>query len=148
MLAAKNRQTIIDKVLLQEIDLIVIGGGITGAGILLDAQSRGINTVLFEMQDFSQGTSSRSTKLVHGGVRYLAQGDLRLVREALGEIDARKCALEHADSLARALQSLSQRKYDVGVLDLGLPDARGLDVVRHVREAAPDMPLVVLRVTP
>ena len=81
MLAAKNRQPTIDKLLLQEIDLIVIGGGITGAGILLDAQSRGINTVLFEMQDFAAGTSSRSTKLIHGGLRYLKQLELALVAE-------------------------------------------------------------------
>lgn len=62
-------------------DLIVIGGGITGAGILLDAQSRGLNTLLIEMQDFAAGTSSRSTKLIHGGLRYLKQGEIRLVAE-------------------------------------------------------------------
>ena len=71
-------------------------------------------------------------------------GDARLLREALQEIDARTFALEHCDSLTQALQALIQRKYDLGVLDLGLPDARGLEVVRRVREAAPDMALVVL----
>lgn len=65
----------------REVDLLVIGGGITGAGIALDAQARGIETVLIEMQDFAAGTSSRSTKLVHGGLRYLKQGDVRLVSE-------------------------------------------------------------------
>lgn len=65
----------------QEADLIVIGGGITGAGIALDAASRGLRTVLLEMQDFASGTSSRSTKLVHGGLRYLKQGEIRLVAE-------------------------------------------------------------------
>ena len=52
-------------------DIIVIGGGITGAGILLDAQSRGLNALLVEKEDFAWGTSSRSTKLIHGGLRYL-----------------------------------------------------------------------------
>lgn len=62
-------------------DLLVIGGGITGAGIALDAQSRGIRTILVEMQDFAAGTSSRSTKLIHGGLRYLKQAEIQLVKE-------------------------------------------------------------------
>ncbi|WNR47156.1 glycerol-3-phosphate dehydrogenase/oxidase [Paenibacillus roseipurpureus] len=65
----------------QHFDLIVIGGGITGAGIALDAQSRGLRTALVEMQDFAAGTSSRSTKLVHGGLRYLKQLDVKVVAE-------------------------------------------------------------------
>lgn len=66
-------------------DLIVIGGGATGLGVALDGISRGYRTLLLEKADYAKGTSSRSTKLVHGGVRYLAQGDVRLVREALYE---------------------------------------------------------------
>ena len=66
-------------------DLIVIGGGATGMGIALDAVSRGFTTLLLEQSDFAKATSSHSTKLVHGGVRYLAQGDLLLVMEALHE---------------------------------------------------------------
>lgn len=66
-------------------DLLVIGGGATGAAIALDAASRGLSVTLLEQGDFGQGTSSRSTKLVHGGVRYLAQGNISLVREALRE---------------------------------------------------------------
>ncbi len=66
-------------------DLIVIGGGATGLGVALDGLSRGYKTLLLEQADFAKGTSSRSTKLVHGGVRYLAQGDIGLVREALHE---------------------------------------------------------------
>lgn len=66
-------------------DVIIIGGGATGLGIALDASSRGYQTLLLEQSDFSKGTSSRSTKLVHGGVRYLAQGDIFLVTEALHE---------------------------------------------------------------
>lgn len=66
-------------------DLVVIGGGATGLGIALDGATRGYKTLLVEQSDFAKGTSSRSTKLVHGGVRYLAQGDIGLVREALRE---------------------------------------------------------------
>jgi glycerol-3-phosphate dehydrogenase len=66
-------------------DIIVIGGGATGLGVALDGVSRGYKTLLLEQSDFAKGTSSRSTKLVHGGVRYLAQGDLLLVMEALHE---------------------------------------------------------------
>lgn len=66
-------------------DVIVIGGGATGLGVALDAVTRGFKTLLLEQADFSKGTSSRSTKLVHGGVRYLAQGDVVLVMEALKE---------------------------------------------------------------
>ncbi len=66
-------------------DIIVIGGGATGLGIALDAVTRGYRTILFEQSDFTKGTSSRSTKLVHGGVRYMAQGDILLVKEALYE---------------------------------------------------------------
>ena len=69
----------------QEWDVIVIGGGATGLGIALDSVTRGLKTILLEQADFSKGTSSRSTKLVHGGVRYLQQGDVLLVREALHE---------------------------------------------------------------
>ncbi len=66
-------------------DILVIGGGATGLGIAVDAAARGYRVVLLEQDDFSKGTSSRSTKLVHGGVRYLAQGDVRMVIEALRE---------------------------------------------------------------
>jgi glycerol-3-phosphate dehydrogenase len=66
-------------------DVLVIGGGATGLGVALDSASRGYKTVLLEREDFAKGTSSRSTKLVHGGVRYLQEGDIGLVREALYE---------------------------------------------------------------
>src|SRR5688500_1427407 len=69
----------------QHWDLLVIGGGATGLGIAMDAVARGYQTLLVEQADFAKGTSSRSTKLVHGGVRYLAQGDVALVKEALYE---------------------------------------------------------------
>ncbi len=66
-------------------DMIIVGGGATGAGVALDAASRGYSVLLVEQHDFGKGTSSRSTKLVHGGVRYLEQGDIPLVMEALRE---------------------------------------------------------------
>ena len=74
-------------------DFIIIGGGATGLGVAVDAVSRGYSTVLLEQADFAKGTSSRSAKLVHGGVRYLAQGDISLVLEALHErgLLRRKC---------------------------------------------------------
>ncbi|WP_025028476.1 glycerol-3-phosphate dehydrogenase/oxidase [Caldalkalibacillus mannanilyticus] len=76
-----NREQILDKLDQQEVDLLIIGGGITGCGIALDAVTRGLNTVLVEMQDFAAGTSSRSTKLVHGGLRYLKQFEVKMVAE-------------------------------------------------------------------
>src|SRR5512139_418814 len=66
-------------------DIVVIGGGATGIGVALDAAARGYSVVLLEGSDFGKGTSSRSTKLVHGGVRYLEKGDVSLVMEALKE---------------------------------------------------------------
>src|ERR1700755_580825 len=66
-------------------DIVIIGGGATGAGIAVDAASRGYDVLLLEQHDFGKGPSSRSTKLVHGGVRYLEQGNISLVMEALKE---------------------------------------------------------------
>jgi len=76
-----KRTDIVSKLKEKKYDLLVIGGGITGAGIALDATTRGISTALVEMQDFAAGTSSRSTKLVHGGLRYLKQLDVKVVAE-------------------------------------------------------------------
>ncbi|UQD52385.1 glycerol-3-phosphate dehydrogenase [Bacillus methanolicus] len=76
-----NRKKIVESLKNREYDLLVIGGGITGAGIALDAATRGMNTALVEMQDFGAGTSSRSTKLIHGGLRYLKQFEIKLVAE-------------------------------------------------------------------
>jgi len=81
-------------------DLAIIGGGATGCGVALDAAARGFSVVLLESEDFAKGTSSRATKLVHGGVRYLAQGNVSLVREALHE---RATLLANAPHLAQPL---------------------------------------------
>lgn len=86
MTSVFQRDTLLAKVKSKTIwDVIVIGGGASGLGIALDAASRGYATLLLEQSDLAKGTSSRSTKLVHGGVRYLANGDLRLVYDALQE---------------------------------------------------------------
>jgi len=79
-------------------DVLVIGGGASGLGVALDAVSRGLKVALLEKYDFGKGTSSRSTKLVHGGVRYLEQGNISLVKEALRE---RRYILDKADHLSR-----------------------------------------------
>ncbi|HYF17486.1 MAG TPA: glycerol-3-phosphate dehydrogenase/oxidase, partial [Ramlibacter sp.] len=81
-------------------DIAIIGGGATGLGVALDAAARGFSVVLLESHDFGGGTSSRATKLVHGGVRYLAQGNIALVREALHE---RTVLLRNAPHLAQPL---------------------------------------------
>lgn len=81
-----NRKEFLKRIEADEIwDIVIIGGGSTGLGSALDAASRGYNTLLLEKFDFGKGTSSKSTKLVHGGVRYLAQGNIKLVVEALKE---------------------------------------------------------------
>ncbi len=82
-----NRNSVLKKVKkkTKEWDIVIIGGGATGLGCAVDAASRGYKTLLLEQSDFAKGTSSRSTKLVHGGVRYLQQGDISLVFEALNE---------------------------------------------------------------
>jgi glycerol-3-phosphate dehydrogenase len=81
-------------------DMIVVGGGATGAGVAIDGASRGYDVLLLEQSDFGKGTSSRSTKLVHGGVRYLEQGNVSLVMEALRE---RGLMLQNAPHLVRNL---------------------------------------------
>ena len=82
-------------------DLLVLGGGITGAGVALDATLRGLRVALIERGDFASGTSSASSKLVHGGLRYLEHGDFRLVYEALHE---RRRLLRNAPHLVRPLR--------------------------------------------
>ena len=82
-------------------DVVVIGGGITGAGVALDAASRGYSVALVEQADYASGTSSRSSKLVHGGLRYLQSFDLGLVREALLE---RQLMVKLAPHLVRPLK--------------------------------------------
>ena len=81
----QQRSAAINSLASQEFDVLVIGGGINGVGIALDAASRGLSVALVESSDFASGTSSKSSKLIHGGLRYLEQYDFKLVREALNE---------------------------------------------------------------
>ena len=96
-----NRNVLFNRLSSSEaFDVVVIGGGATGLGVALDAAVRGFSVALFESHDFAKGSSSRATKLVHGGVRYLAQGNISLVREALHE---RSNLLANAPHLAQPL---------------------------------------------
>jgi glycerol-3-phosphate dehydrogenase len=85
-----NRSSNIKLLNNKKYDFIIIGGGASGLGCALDASSRGYSVVLLEKYDFCKGTSSRSTKLIHGGVRYLENGQVSLVYEALKERDILK----------------------------------------------------------
>src|ERR1700730_2978548 len=82
MTGAFARADALDRLADERFDVLVIGGGITGAGVALDAASRGLRTALVERDDFASGTSSKSSKLVHGGIRYLQQREYRLVDDA------------------------------------------------------------------
>ena len=100
-------------------DVVVIGGGATGLGIAVDAAARGFRTALIEARDFASGTSSRSTKLIHGGVRYLAQGNIKLVREALSE---RALLLANASALVHPLKFIvpCYRPFERELMRIGL----------------------------
>jgi glycerol-3-phosphate dehydrogenase len=103
-------------------DVLVVGGGITGAGVALDAASRGLRTALVERDDFAAGTSSKSSKLVHGGLRYLQQGDVRLVYEALLE---RQRLRHNAPHLVRVLPFLIPVLTKDGVISRKIARAMG-----------------------
>ncbi|MDP3703459.1 MAG: FAD-dependent oxidoreductase, partial [Candidatus Omnitrophota bacterium] len=78
-----SRATLLARLAAQPYDLLIVGGGIVGAGIARDAAMRGLKVALIEQGDFASGTSSKTSKLIHGGLRYLEQGHLRLVSESL-----------------------------------------------------------------
>jgi len=118
--APTRRADLIDQLRrLGRVDLAVIGGGATGLGVALDAAARGFSVLLVESHDFAKGTSSRATKLVHGGVRYLAQGNIALVREALHE---RTTLLANAPHLAQPLPFVmpSYRFWEAPFYGIGL----------------------------
>ena len=95
-----DRATALERLASEPFDVLVIGAGITGAGVALDAASRGLRTALVDERDFAYGTSSKSSKMVHGGIRYLEQGDVKLVWQALRE---RRALLKNAPHLVRPL---------------------------------------------
>ncbi len=98
-----NRADALARLNSDDFDVLIIGGGITGCGVALDAASRGLKVALVERDDFASGTSSKSSKLVHGGLRYLQQREIRLVYDALHE---RQRALKNAPHLVRILPFL------------------------------------------
>jgi glycerol-3-phosphate dehydrogenase len=106
----------------EQFDVLVVGGGITGAGVALDAASRGLRTALVERDDFASGTSSKSSKLVHGGLRYLQQREVGLVYEGLAE---RQVALRNAPHLVRVLPFLIPVLTKDGVISRRLARALG-----------------------
>ncbi len=98
-----DRDAALERLATEQFDVLVVGGGITGAGVALDAASRGLRTALVEKDDFAAGTSSKSSKMVHGGIRYLQQREVRLVYENLAE---RQRLLENAPHLVSPLPFL------------------------------------------
>jgi glycerol-3-phosphate dehydrogenase len=124
-----------------DFDLAVVGGGINGAGIARDAAGRGLRTVLIEQNDLASGTSSASSKLIHGGLRYLEHGEFRLVREALREREALLRAAPHLVRPMRFILPIDETRRSASVLRLGLllydwigwrkilPGTRELDLV-------------------
>src|SRR5262245_35496669 len=137
----RTRRESLAKVAEEVFDILIIGGGITGAGLALDAAVRGLRVALVEKRDFAAGTSSRSTKLIHGGLRYLEHFDLALVREGLRE---RAILAKNAPRLARPFPFVipiyknRRRNYDLPLkmrLGLWLYDllAGQYNIARHRR---------------
>jgi glycerol-3-phosphate dehydrogenase len=120
--AAFNRSDALQRLESTNFDVVVIGGGITGVGCALDAASRGLRVALVERDDFASGTSSKSSKLVHGGIRYLQQGDIRLVYEALAE---RQILRRNAPHLVKVLPFLIPILSSKGVVNRKLARAMG-----------------------
>jgi glycerol-3-phosphate dehydrogenase len=117
-----DRADALGRLAAEELDVLVIGGGITGAGVALDAATRGLRTGLVERDDFASGTSSKSSKLVHGGLRYLQQREIGLVYEGLAE---RQIALRNAPHLVRILPFLIPLFTKDGIISRRLARALG-----------------------
>ena len=145
-----SRDRVVEKMMTAEFDLLIIGGGVTGAGAALDAATRGLKVALIEAQDFASGTSSRSSKLIHGGLRYLEQYDFALVREALHERELMVSRISpHLVKAVSFLFPLHERIKERSYIGAGLalydalrgrqrvlPNHRHL-TVRKMREIAP-----------
>jgi glycerol-3-phosphate dehydrogenase len=110
----------LERLRVERFDLVVVGGGITGAGIALDAASRGLKVALVEKNDFASGTSSRTTKLIHGGLRYLAQHWFRLTREALSERTLLQQLAPHLVEPIPFLFPIYNRRLEVWRVNTGL----------------------------
>ncbi|MDX1621853.1 MAG: FAD-dependent oxidoreductase, partial [Nitriliruptorales bacterium] len=132
--APPDREDALDRMAGTPLDVLVVGGGITGAGIALDAVTRGYRTGLVERDDLASGTSSRSSKLVHGGIRYLSHGDLPMVAEGVRERDRlRRLAPHLVHPVAFAIPAPSRRRWAELKLGMLLYDAFafGRNVSRH-----------------
>ena len=153
-----SRERIIEKLSSAEFDVLIVGGGVTGVGAALDAATRGLKVALIEANDFACGTSSRSSKLIHGGLRYLEQHDFKLVREALKERELMVSrTAPHLVSAVSFLFPLHERVRERGYVGAGLAlydVLRGREHVlpshRHIsprkmREIAPDLRSDILK---
>ena len=142
-LGAQYRLAALGQMAEEEFDVLVVGGGVTGAGAALDAVSRGLSVALVEARDWAAGTSSRSSKLIHGGLRYLEQRDFALVREALRErsVLLQKIA-PHLVTPVPFLLPLHHRVWERGYIGAGvmlydtLGGARALPRHRHLTKTA------------
>ena len=152
-----NRQENNNEIRNNTYDLIVIGGGITGAGILLDAASRGLKTLLIEKGDYSSGTSSKSTKLIHGGLRYLKQFDFWLVKEVgteraivhklaphLVQPEKMLLPLVEKGSYGKWLTSIGLKIYDI-LADVEGEDQRQMLDKKQALEKEPLLPNKILK---
>lgn len=131
-LAASARTAYVERLARERFDVLVIGGGITGAGVALDAAARGYSVALVEKADFASGTSSKSTKLAHGGIRYLSHFDFALVHEALVE---RGLLVRHAPFLVRPLPfvlPLYEHAHWPAGLPVTLPTSYGLGFILDI----------------
>lgn len=134
-LGPEQRDAAIESLATEEFDILVIGGGVTGAGAVLDAASRGLKVALVEARDLASGTSSRSSKLIHGGLRYLEQYDFKLVREALHERELMVSSLSpHLVKPVGFLYPLHEKLKDRTYVGAGLAL---YDVLRGFQRALP-----------
>lgn len=134
-LGPEQRDAAIESLATEEFDILVIGGGVTGAGAVLDAASRGLKVALVEARDIASGTSSRSSKLIHGGLRYLEQYDFKLVREALHERELMVSSLSpHLVKPVGFLYPLHEKAKDRAYVGAGLAL---YDVLRGFQRALP-----------
>lgn len=153
----RHRAENVNSIQANNYDLIVIGGGITGAGILLDAASRGLKTLLVEKGDFASGTSSKSTKLVHGGLRYLKQFDFWLVKEVgteraivhklaahLVQPEKMLLPLVEKGSYGKWLTSIGLKIYDI-LADVDGEDQRQMLDKKQALEKEPLLPKKILK---
>ena len=129
--SSKTRTEAIERLASEHLDLLIIGGGITGAGLALQAGAKDLNAGLIEMQDFAAGTSSRSTKLVHGGLRYLKQFEVELVAEILKE---RKVISNNAPHIVQPEKMLLPVYEEVGASFTAFSSDIALDLYDHLAE--------------